>query len=398
MANITGLDAFEYDPRTAQFHYTSRLSWPMPRNDANPSHQALKRSTSPLSLQTGNQSYHHSTSHAPSAAMMRDWQMTQMTSQAQTQSYTLDPTPFPPQAYEPYGVPYQSSPADYMPPHPSLEASIDASISAGLQLDNPYLDLQSNINQMQANLTQLPDDMSQMPFLGSWQEFDGLAGYQTHGLPDMQATQQAFPVGSPNGSYLSESHLEVRSLSSSDNEWTTINHIRQHISAISNPEQTLHPRTFSDSSYSDVEQQSRNSGEYVDVPRFISSPSTDSVGDPDYYGDLSYYENERQSPPAVPTTTLVQTVPPTQSTTPPQAPTSPISRKQPRKTAPAKSTKAAPRRVSQVPKNDTEKRIGRRKGPLRPEQRRQACEIRKLGACLRCKFLKKTVSETVLLP
>jgi hypothetical protein len=35
--------------------------------------------------------------------------------------------------------------------------------------------------------------------------------------------------------------------------------------------------------------------------------------------------------------------------------------------------------------------VGRRKGPLRPEQRKQACEIRKLGACLRCRFLKKTV-------
>ncbi|KAF2690275.1 hypothetical protein K458DRAFT_383397 [Lentithecium fluviatile CBS 122367] len=40
-----------------------------------------------------------------------------------------------------------------------------------------------------------------------------------------------------------------------------------------------------------------------------------------------------------------------------------------------------------------EKRVGRRRGPLRPEQRAQAHEIRKLRACLRCKFLKKTCDK-----
>jgi hypothetical protein len=40
---------------------------------------------------------------------------------------------------------------------------------------------------------------------------------------------------------------------------------------------------------------------------------------------------------------------------------------------------------------DTEKRIGRRQGPLRPDQAKQAYETRKFRACLRCKFLKKIV-------
>ncbi|KKA28679.1 hypothetical protein TD95_003073 [Thielaviopsis punctulata] len=40
-----------------------------------------------------------------------------------------------------------------------------------------------------------------------------------------------------------------------------------------------------------------------------------------------------------------------------------------------------------------EKKVGRRKGPLLPEQRKQASEIRKLRACLRCKFLKKTCDK-----
>ncbi|EPE10684.1 c6 finger domain-containing protein [Ophiostoma piceae UAMH 11346] len=40
-----------------------------------------------------------------------------------------------------------------------------------------------------------------------------------------------------------------------------------------------------------------------------------------------------------------------------------------------------------------EKKVGRRRGPLLPEQRKQASEIRKLRACLRCKFLKKTCDK-----
>lgn len=37
-----------------------------------------------------------------------------------------------------------------------------------------------------------------------------------------------------------------------------------------------------------------------------------------------------------------------------------------------------------------DRRVGKRKGPLTSDQRKQAGEIRKLKACLRCKFLKKT--------
>ena len=46
-----------------------------------------------------------------------------------------------------------------------------------------------------------------------------------------------------------------------------------------------------------------------------------------------------------------------------------------------------------VTKNGVEKRVGRRKGKLRPEQRASAAQIRKLGACIRCRCLKKTCSE-----
>jgi hypothetical protein len=59
----------------------------------------------------------------------------------------------------------------------------------------------------------------------------------------------------------------------------------------------------------------------------------------------------------------------------------------PQKKSPTTKNPAASRT-----KRDTkgEQRVRRRKGPLKPEQRQQAREIRKLRACLRCKFLKKT--------
>lgn len=50
-------------------------------------------------------------------------------------------------------------------------------------------------------------------------------------------------------------------------------------------------------------------------------------------------------------------------------------------------------RVTRQKGNVVEKKVGRRKGPLRPEHRKQASEIRKLRACLRCKFLKKTCDK-----
>jgi hypothetical protein len=388
------LNGFDYDPRQVQYQYNSRLSWPMHQTEPHQS-QTLKRSTSPLPLQANPQSYQQTASHpAPTAAMMREWHMT---SQGPTTSYSLDTAPFPQQPYEQYGVSFQNSPLDYMPPHPSLEVSMEANMGtnmgsnmgsnmgAVLNMEAAYLDMSSNINQMATG------NMNQMTL--NWADMNDLIGYPHQPLPDMTSTQPMFPVGSPGDAYLSENQLEVRSLSSSDNDWMTVEHLRYPMGAISNPEQTLHPRTFSDSSYSDVDQRSRTSMEYVEIPPFINSPGTDSLGDTEFYSDHAYYD-ERTSPPAVATSSTVQPIAIRQPTSPQQPPTSPTARRQSRKNPTAKSTsKAVARRSSHVAKVDTEKRVGRRKGPLRPEQRKQACEIRKLGACLRCKFLKKTVSH-----
>ncbi|EHL01739.1 hypothetical protein M7I_2378 [Glarea lozoyensis 74030] len=85
---------------------------------------------------------------------------------------------------------------------------------------------------------------------------------------------------------------------------------------------------------------------------------------------------------------------PSTRTTPSSSTSSPPARRNsaPRKSPTAKATKPVIRRTSNG-KKDTEKRVGRRRGPLLPEQRKQASEIRKLRACLRCKFLKKTCDK-----
>jgi hypothetical protein len=53
----------------------------------------------------------------------------------------------------------------------------------------------------------------------------------------------------------------------------------------------------------------------------------------------------------------------------------------------------AKKKVTMASSSKSEKRVGRRRGPLRPEQREQAHEIRKLRACLRCRFLKKVCDK-----
>lgn len=238
-----------------------------------------------------------------------------------------------------------------------------------------------------------------MPF--NLQGFSNELGFSsTQGFPDM--TGQHHP-NSPT-----DSTLDARSLSSSDNGWAVVDFQNSFqdatAGAIFNPGQTLHGRTFSDSSYSDAERQSNRLSwdGFVDVPQHaIGSPDSDSTGEAFLVGGRS--SNPQSSPsikqeskPTSPVLTKSTTKPIRikTSTSPQRSPTSPLrnsppGRKQPRKNS-NKAAKPTIRKQPAAPKGEAEKKVGRRKGPLRPEQRKQASEIRKLGACLRCKFLKKT--------
>ena len=393
-----GLAGFDFDHRGLRYPYTPpRVSWPItipPDPNASrsaPLHQSantnpsniMKRSTTPL--QNLAQAYDQPSSQSQS--YIPDWPLHHQP-QVQQFAYPLDTYPQQFGTDAAYAMPYQTSPTDYVP-----QFQYDSSA---------YLPLAGQMD-------------GSIPF--EWQDIsnDLLAYPLSNGLQDMSLPHQNLP-NSPT-----DTSLEVRSLSSSDNGWNSIEYHHQtldasfqgpHTGNIFNPEQALHGRTLSDSSYSDVELQSRQSwGSFVNLPQHaIDSPSSDrsaSLSDLEFHHDHSDFfvgsppikqEQEQHTRPTVVTSSVVKPIRIKTSSSPQRSPTStgrvspPGRRQAVKKNSNSKATKPTIRRQPQAPKVDTEKRVGRRKGPLRPEQRKQASEIRKLGACIRCKFLKKTVS------
>ncbi|KAF1967718.1 hypothetical protein BU23DRAFT_286332 [Bimuria novae-zelandiae CBS 107.79] len=233
-----------------------------------------------------------------------------------------------------------------------------------------------------------------------------------------------------------EQWLEVRSLSSSDNGWNTVDFGHAHRNSydypsdpqvlISNPAQTLQIRRNSDSSAEGPRSAySLSSFEEIQYP-LMHSPQSEAENQHDlthsphshthssscHHGlpsvDQEYHNyispnispNQSVSPPmpraepvdikhsvsssSSPTSSAVSS-PPTRRKKSPV--TTPVGSK------PAKTIKKSPPAHSTKKDTQGEKRVGRRRGPLRPEQRQQAHEIRKLRACLRCKFLKKTCDK-----
>jgi len=400
-----GLAGFDYDPRGIQYNF-GRVSWPMQipiTGDPNalrtapqshPANANYKRSTTPL--QNPGQVYDLPLPLNQPQAYIPDWPLQQTQSQL---GYQLDGS-FPQDAAysqqyltETYAMPYQTSPTEYVP----TQGQYDSTMAP----DGTYVPLPS---QLDGNIS------------FDWQEFpNNLMAYPVaNGLPNMSLPFQNLP-NSPTGT-----SLEVRSLSSSDNGWNTVDFQRQaldgtyhdpQIGAIFNPEQTLHGRTFSDSSNSDVERQSSrswSSWEYI-PQHAIGSPGSDSFGEIDHFHHDSTDQGEDsplikqekcQNSPLLPilTSSGIKPIKIKSSSSPQRSPTSPRKRSPPGRRQPKKkdfnekAAKPTIRRQSQLPKVETEKRVGRRKGPLKPEQRKQAGEIRKLGACLRCRYLKKTVS------
>ena len=196
---------------------------------------------------------------------------------------------------------------------------------------------------------------------------------------------------------------------SSDNGWATVDHYpnfesyqQAQSAAIFNPGQTLHLRTHSESSQSDGPAHTMESfGSFEDISNPYSpySPASDTYIDLAahrncYHGEAHHHSHEIVSPAAAVAPVPIKMSPSSRTT--PSSTSSPPARRNsaPRKSPTAKATKPVIRRTSNGKKGEnTEKRVGRRRGPLLPEQRKQASEIRKLRACLRCKFLKKTCDK-----
>lgn len=237
---------------------------------------------------------------------------------------------------------------------------------------------------------------------------------------DFNQTLQIDGMGRMNGSLGStspaQSLLEVVSLPSSHGEsgWGLVNFgqpFGQSHENVFNPGETLHLRTNSDSS--EGSKSFEIGGSYEEIPPWTQgspfSPASDGNGSDHrncYSSDGHHHHAhehagpsaiQRQSPPRP-----IKVEPVSARHSPGSgAGSSPSSnnsrrnsgpRKSPTNRSPiAKSTTKVTRRISNGKKdNAIEKKVGRRKGPLLPEQRKQASEIRKLRACLRCKFLKKT--------
>lgn len=388
------LFAFDFDPRGMPYSYNPRVPWPIPL-DQNTStghgtHRTpntyLKRSTSPLETLDSlyDQSIDPQAQQQQNQSFIPQWPISQPSTAHL--GYSLDNT-YPQQFTGDYGVQYQTSPTDFMsaqsPPDPAY------------QMGSSYLPLGGQMDNMSLNWPPFQND---------------LVGYPgSNGLPDIPTfPRQTLADNSP-----SDTCLEVRShTSSSSDGWVGVDYYPYQpmdafqdpqIGAISNPEQTLHGRTFSDSSYSDGEQQSQHSwsSSYVELPHTVGSPGSDSFGEVEFYHVRSRETNKvRPNPPAIVTAVPPRPVAIKKSSSPQRSPVStsrgsPPTRRQSRKNTSPKTTKSIIRRPAPPPKaapETSERKVGRRKGPLRPDQRKQASEIRKLGACLRCKFLKKTVS------
>ncbi|OCT47919.1 Fungal Zn binuclear cluster domain containing protein [Cladophialophora carrionii] len=298
-----------------------------------------------------------------------------------TQQQTYD-LPFDPQFH---GLPMQPSQMAMMPVS-------QAPIASGLPLETSYLPLDSGIDGMPQNWADLQSEL--MTFTTT---DVGLAV-----SPYQQMTS------SPTGS-----HLEVLSQPSSCDEhgWhmveprTSFESYERHYFV--DPNQTVHNRTLSESSYSDLEPQGHGtfmSSLDVGTSQAVYSPTTLSDSDYEYMGHAHRLSIDQGSAPTmgVNPSALVRPIPipPAKSTAPSiRSPGSQGSAGSPGRKASkkspigVKSTDKVMKKSLPSGKVEGEKRVGRRKGPLRPEQRKQASEIRKLRACLRCKFLKKTCDK-----
>ncbi|KAK3303428.1 uncharacterized protein B0T15DRAFT_274534 [Chaetomium strumarium] len=363
-----------------------------------PGHHSSTMS-SPLQQQP---SPYQTAAHPNSAGLMQDWSgalplQAQQQPAADLSQFIQDSALI---SFNPYTSNFQPAPIEYLP------TTTQATLDAGLQLESPFatmspIDTTSRVMQWGAGMA-------------NWQDFEPTLNFQADGLPRVRSLGSHSPTGT---------YLEVLSLgSSSDNGWTSVDMYpssdtfpqtqHSHNAAIFNPSQTLHLRNNSDLSTSDANSLEFGSYEEVAFPYSPYSPASDSFvdassnhrncvpGEHHHHHQPPSTASELISPSAavapVPIKTVSTTRPLLGSGSSGSGSTSPPARRNSgtRKSPIAKATKPVIRRTSTGKKDGTgEKKVGRRRGPLLPEQRKQASEIRKLRACLRCKFLKKTCDK-----
>lgn len=354
------------------------------------------------------------------SSLLTDWtyQQQQMHTQPQDLSHFIhDSSAL--MSFNPFAANLQPSPINYLPA--TTQAALEASMHH-MAPPNFQMSPVEETNQQQLSWNVAPN-MSTAG-MANWQDFETAMHMPADGLPRVASMGS----NSPTGTY-----LEVLSLNSgSDNGWAMVDHMYHpnydsfsqtpQAQNVFNPGQTLHLRTGSDSSHSDGTSLEFGSYEEVAFPISPFSPGSDSYVDNAanhrgcFHGDGHHHHSHshshshdimspssgvapmpiratasnRSSPSSGSgigsiTSSTVSISPPVRRTTAPRK--SPIAKP---------PTKAVIRRTASTgnKKDGTgEKKVGRRRGPLLPEQRKQASEIRKLRACLRCKFLKKTCDK-----
>lgn len=436
-SNLDNLDLYAFDqpfdPNRPSFQYNlSHQTWPLPpaqmpqqQHDGSQQHQqqhnhrrvnttqALSQNglptttaIAPHQLQTTGLAFPSAMASNP---MLTDWiNLTASNSFAQ-HAFAQDMSQMGPADFTTFGGPLQTSPVDF-------------AINTSQALMNPMTMAPTAFNMMATTSMDMAQSMAPFGMADFAQDFSTISNAQ-----DFNAASASVGSGSPT-----EQWLEVRSLSSSDIGWNTVDFGHRNSfdfndpqALIINPAQTLHIRTNSDSS-SDAPRSAHSfsSFEEIHYPP-IHSPQSEAENQLDltHSSPHSSHSHSSSCHHGLPHVDQYYSndISPSQSVSPPMPRVEPVDIKQSassssspissavsspptrRRKSPAttpigsKPTKTIAKKTppTHTTKKDAqgEKRVGRRRGPLRPEQRQQAHEIRKLRACLRCKFLKKTCDK-----
>ncbi|GIZ44842.1 hypothetical protein CKM354_000802800 [Cercospora kikuchii] len=313
-------------------------------------------------------------------------------------------------AYNPasFGTSLQASPVDFMP----ATTVGTYAVTAGMDPTN-YMTMAGPMESMNALVYPLEDYTQGMMFPMALNQA-ALQQHTQHTQNASDSIHSSLPGSSPTGTI-----LEVQSLS--DNEgWSMVNYHSHRASldsfgTVSNPSQNLHIRTSSDSSSSDGPHSAELSGSYEEIAPWPMHSPHDLHGqdylDAQYAAyqqnahNMAMHQHQHTSPSASGPSTAVSphnvvSYQSSGSSSTSPASSGPVSPPLRRRKSPleAKTTKAvikknSPTTITRRDAATGEKKVGRRRGPLRPDQRLQAHEIRKLRACLRCKFLKKTCDK-----
>jgi hypothetical protein len=438
--NLDNLDLYSFDPsfdpnRQSYNFNLQHQTWPLPLSPAamnhhhdgtqQQSHDPQRRVNTVAATPAQNNSnlpVSSSTAIAPlqttglggfgmaANPMLADW-INLASNAALTQSAYPDPLAMNNQDFNAtFGGPLQTSP------------TVDFGINTSQALMSMSMAAPSSFaNMMTTTSMDMTQQMVSAPSMGMahWhQEFAG-PGFPTQDFTTPSPASNSVGTGSPTEQWLG---FDARSLSGSEG-WTAIEYPQRNsydfsndvANTISNPAQNLHIRTGSGSSgQSDVPASAHSISSFEEIPFPMNSPQSEAENSLEHVHSHSHSANCHGLP--MDHHDYSNYISPTQSVSPPMARIEPVVIKQTgssssspgssvvssppsrRRKSPA-GAKPAKTIVKKAPAHSTkkdvqgEKRVGRRRGPLRPDQRAQAHEIRKLRACLRCKFLKKTCDK-----